>query len=77
MKIGYVILWCFVAQQSFYHSTKIIAQPKFRTFLRKVKAYFFDYKEAVYETEKLRRIDKKKDNILEVLDNPKERETKE
>ncbi|MES5896745.1 DUF6018 family natural product bioysynthesis protein [Bacillus cereus group sp. RP43] len=51
-KEGYVILWRFVGQQSFYHGTKIVAEPKFRTILRKMKDYFFDYEEVVYETEK-------------------------
>ncbi|MGN4770627.1 DUF6018 family natural product bioysynthesis protein [Bacillus cereus group sp. MYBK216-2] len=51
-KEGNVILWRFVGQQSFYHDTKIVAEPKFRTFLRKVKDYLFDYEELVYETEK-------------------------
>ncbi|EJR11859.1 hypothetical protein [Bacillus cereus] len=45
---GYVILWRFVGQQSFYYGKNIVAEPKFRTFLRKVK----DYEEVVYETEK-------------------------
>ena len=39
-KEGYVILWRFVGQQSFYHGTKIVAEPKFRTILRKLKDYF-------------------------------------
>lgn len=47
-KEGYVILWRFVGQQSFYHGTKIVAEPKFRKFMRKMK----DYEEVVYETEK-------------------------
>ncbi|KAB2439711.1 hypothetical protein F8161_19690 [Bacillus cereus] len=51
-KEGYVILWRFVGQQSFYHGTKIVAEPKFRTILRKLKDYFFDYEEVVYEPEK-------------------------
>lgn len=51
-KEGYVILWRFVGQQDFYHGTKIVAEPKFRTFLRKVKDYLFDYEGVVYETEK-------------------------
>ncbi|WP_219375138.1 DUF6018 family natural product bioysynthesis protein [Bacillus mycoides] len=51
-KEGYVILWRFVGQQSFYHGTKIVAEPKFRKFMRKMKDYFFDYEEVVYETEK-------------------------
>jgi len=51
-KGGYVILWCFVGQQSFYHGTKIVAEPKFRKIMRKLKDYFFDYEEVVYETEK-------------------------
>nr|WP_227495957.1 DUF6018 family natural product bioysynthesis protein [Bacillus mycoides] len=51
-KESYVILWRFVGQQSFYHGTKIVAEPKFRTLLRKMKDYFFDYEEVVYETEK-------------------------
>ncbi|QKH05033.1 hypothetical protein FOC93_02300 (plasmid) [Bacillus cereus] len=49
---GYVILWRFVGQQSFYHGTKIVAEPKFRKILRKLKDYFFDYEEVVYEPEK-------------------------
>ncbi|PQQ47629.1 DUF6018 family natural product bioysynthesis protein [Bacillus thuringiensis] len=52
MKIGYIILWRFVGQQSFYHGTKIVAEPKFRKFMRKLKDYFFDYEEVVYEIEK-------------------------
>ncbi|AND11086.1 DUF6018 family natural product bioysynthesis protein [Bacillus thuringiensis] len=52
MKVGYVILWRFVGQQSFYSGTKIIAEPKLRKFIRKLKDYFFDYEEVVYETEK-------------------------
>ncbi|WIK98749.1 DUF6018 family natural product bioysynthesis protein (plasmid) [Bacillus bombysepticus] len=52
MKIGYVILWRFVGQQSFYHGTKIVAEPKFRKIMRKLKNFFFDYEEVVYETEK-------------------------
>ncbi|MCM3223662.1 DUF6018 family natural product bioysynthesis protein [Bacillus cereus] len=52
MKIGYVILWRFVGQQSFYHGTKIVAEPKFRKIMRKLKDFFFDYEEVVYETEK-------------------------
>lgn len=51
-KGGYVILWRFVGQQSFYQGTKVVAEPKFRTFLRKVKDYLFDYEELIYETEK-------------------------
>ncbi|KLA35459.1 hypothetical protein B4080_3372 [Bacillus cereus] len=51
-KGGYVILWRFVRQQSFYHGTKIVAEPKFRKIMRKMKDYFFDYEEVVYETEK-------------------------
>lgn len=51
-KGGYVILWRFVGQQSFYHGTKIVAEPKFRKFMRKLKDYFFDYEEVVYEIEK-------------------------
>ncbi|PFA68704.1 DUF6018 family natural product bioysynthesis protein [Bacillus cereus] len=51
-KGGYVILWRFVRQQSFYHGTKIVAEPKFRKIMRKLKDYFFDYEEVVYETEK-------------------------
>ncbi|HDR4448826.1 TPA: hypothetical protein QCQ08_001433 [Bacillus cereus] len=51
-KEGYVILWRFVGQQSFYNGTKIVAEPKFRKVMRKVKDYFFDYEEVVYETEK-------------------------
>ncbi|UOB81972.1 DUF6018 family natural product bioysynthesis protein (plasmid) [Bacillus sp. ZJS3] len=51
-KEGYVILWRFVGQQSFYHGTKIVAEPKFRKIMRKLKDYFFDYEEVVYETEK-------------------------
>lgn len=52
MKVGYVILWRFVGQQSFYSGTKIVAEPKLRKFIRKLKDYFFDYEEVVYETEK-------------------------
>ncbi|HDR8156940.1 TPA: hypothetical protein QC057_006117 [Bacillus cereus] len=52
MKVGYVILWRFVGQQSFYHGTKIVAEPKFCNIMRKLKDYFFDYEEIVYETEK-------------------------
>ncbi|HDR7001262.1 TPA: hypothetical protein QCW13_004383 [Bacillus cereus] len=52
MKVGYVILWRFVGQQSFYSGTKIVAEPKFRKILRKLKDYFFDYEEVVYEPEK-------------------------
>lgn len=52
MKVGYVILWRFVGQQSFYSGTKIVAEPKLRRFIRKLKEYFFDYEEVVYETEK-------------------------
>ncbi|KXY57776.1 hypothetical protein AT278_29995 [Bacillus cereus] len=51
-KGGCVILWRFVGQQSFYHGTKIVAEPKFRKFMRKLKDYFFDYEEVVYEIEK-------------------------
>ncbi|EJV75984.1 DUF6018 family natural product bioysynthesis protein [Bacillus cereus] len=39
-KEGYVIFWRFVAE------------PKFRKIMRKLKDYFFDYEEVVYETEK-------------------------
>lgn len=72
---GYVILWSFVRQQSFYYGKNIVAEPKFRTFLRKVK----DYEEVVYETEKKekRGIDMKKDNIWVVSDDSKEQEIKE
>lgn len=72
---GYVILWRFVGQQSFYYGKNIVAEPKFRTFLRKVK----DYEEVVYETEKKekRGIDMKKDNIWVVSDDSKEQEIKE
>lgn len=52
MKVGYVILWRFVGQRSFYSGTKIVAEPKFRKILRKLKNYFFDYEEVVYEPEK-------------------------
>ncbi|ACO25664.1 DUF6018 family natural product bioysynthesis protein (plasmid) [Bacillus cereus] len=52
MKVGYVILWRFVGQQSFYSGTKIVAEPKFRKILRKLKDYFFDYEEVVYEPKK-------------------------
>ncbi|EMW0391287.1 hypothetical protein AADZ13_005490 [Bacillus cereus] len=52
MKVGYVILWRFVGQQSFYSGNKIVAEPKLRKFIRKLKDYFFDYEEVVYETEK-------------------------
>lgn len=52
MKVGYVILWRFVGQQSFYSGTKIVAEPKLRKFIRKLKDYFFDYEEVVYENEK-------------------------
>ncbi|EJR72334.1 hypothetical protein IK7_05975 [Bacillus cereus VD156] len=52
MKVGYVILWRFVGQRSFYSGTKIVAEPKFRKILRKLKDYFFDYEEVVYEPEK-------------------------
>ncbi|HFU7058054.1 TPA: DUF6018 family natural product bioysynthesis protein [Bacillus cereus] len=52
MKVGYVILWRFVGQRSFYSGTKIVAEPKFHKFLRKLKDYFFDYEEVVYEPEK-------------------------
>ncbi|MGN4759267.1 DUF6018 family natural product bioysynthesis protein [Bacillus cereus group sp. MYBK227-2] len=52
MKVGYVILWRFVGQQSFYSGTKIVAEPKLRKFIRKLKDYFFDYEEVVYETKK-------------------------
>ncbi|PEY97568.1 hypothetical protein CN353_15720 [Bacillus cereus] len=52
MKVGYVILWRFVGQRSFYSGTKTVAEPKFRKILRKLKDYFFDYEEVVYETEK-------------------------
>ncbi|PEX07130.1 hypothetical protein COD78_18120 [Bacillus cereus] len=52
MKVGYVILWRFVGQQSFYSGTKIVSEPKLRKFIRKLKDYFFDYEEVVYETEK-------------------------
>ncbi|PFN63909.1 DUF6018 family natural product bioysynthesis protein [Bacillus thuringiensis] len=52
MKVGYVILWRFVGQQSLYSGTKIVAEPKLRKFIRKLKDYFFDYEEVVYETEK-------------------------
>ncbi|SMD41328.1 DUF6018 family natural product bioysynthesis protein [Bacillus sp. JKS001846] len=52
MKIGYVILWRFVGQPSFYSGTKLVAEPKFRKILRKLKDYFFDYEEVVYEPEK-------------------------
>ncbi|EXY05081.1 DUF6018 family natural product bioysynthesis protein [Bacillus cereus] len=52
MKVGYVILWRFVGQQSFYSGTKIVAEPNLRKFIRKLKDYFFDYEEVVYETEK-------------------------
>ena len=51
-KEGYVILWRFVGQQSFYHGTKIVAEPKIRSILRKLKDYFFEYEEVVYEPEK-------------------------
>ncbi len=46
------MLWRFVGQQIFYHGTKIVAKPKFRKIMRKLKDYFFDYEEVVYETEK-------------------------
>ncbi|MGF1436879.1 DUF6018 family natural product bioysynthesis protein [Bacillus thuringiensis] len=52
MKVGYVILWRFVGQRSFYSGTKIVAEPKFRKILRKLKDYFFDYEEVVYEPKK-------------------------
>ncbi|WP_144605534.1 DUF6018 family natural product bioysynthesis protein [Bacillus cereus] len=52
MKVGYVILWRFVGQQSFYSGTKIVAEPKLRKILRKLKDYFFDYEEVVYEPKK-------------------------
>jgi len=52
MKVGYVILWRFVGQQSFYSGTKIVAEPKFRKILRKLRDYFFDYEEVVYEPKK-------------------------
>ncbi len=52
MKVGYVILWRFVGQRSFYSGTKIVAEPKFHKILRKLKDYFFDYEEVVYEPEK-------------------------
>ncbi|AJH37513.1 TPA: hypothetical protein QCP16_005076 [Bacillus anthracis] len=52
MKVGYIILWRFVGQQSFYSGTKIVAEPKFRKILRKLKDYFFDYEEVVYEPKK-------------------------
>ncbi|PFV80061.1 hypothetical protein COL05_15765 [Bacillus sp. AFS059628] len=52
MKVGYVILWRFVGQRSFYSGTKIVAEPKFRKIMRKLKDFFFDYEEVVYETEK-------------------------
>lgn len=39
MKIGYVILWRFVGQQSFYHGTRIVAEPKFRKIMRKLKDF--------------------------------------
>ncbi|PFV91600.1 hypothetical protein COL21_21510 [Bacillus thuringiensis] len=52
MNIGHVILWRFVGQQSFYQGTKIVAEPKFRKILRKLKDYFIDYEEVVYETKK-------------------------
>ncbi|MED3070438.1 DUF6018 family natural product bioysynthesis protein [Bacillus thuringiensis] len=52
MNIGYVILWRFVGQQSFYSGTKIVAEPKFRKIMRKLKDYLFDYEELIYETEK-------------------------
>ncbi|MDA2513257.1 DUF6018 family natural product bioysynthesis protein [Bacillus cereus] len=52
MKVGYVILWRFFGQQSFYSGTKIVAEPKFHKILRKLKDYFFDYEEVVYEPEK-------------------------
>ncbi|EEL61865.1 hypothetical protein bcere0025_54300 [Bacillus cereus F65185] len=52
MRVGYVILWRFVGQRSFYSGTKIVAEPKFRKILRKLKDYFFDYEEIVYEPEK-------------------------
>ncbi|MGQ7871499.1 DUF6018 family natural product bioysynthesis protein [Bacillus sp. 1A] len=52
MKVGNVILWRFVGQQSFYHGAKIVAEPKFHKIMRKLKDYFFDYEEVVYETEK-------------------------
>ncbi|HDR7713490.1 MULTISPECIES: DUF6018 family natural product bioysynthesis protein [Bacillus cereus group] len=52
MKVSYVILWRFVGQRSFYSGTKIVAEPKFRKILRKLKDYFFDYEEIVYEPEK-------------------------
>ncbi|PFN46234.1 DUF6018 family natural product bioysynthesis protein [Bacillus thuringiensis] len=52
MKVGYVILWRFVGQQSFYSGTKIVAEPKFRKILRKLKDYLFDYEEVVYEPKK-------------------------
>ncbi|EMY8535147.1 MULTISPECIES: DUF6018 family natural product bioysynthesis protein [Bacillus] len=51
-KGGYVILWRFVGQQSFFQGTKVVAEPKFRKIMRKLKDYFFDYEEVVYETEK-------------------------
>ncbi|MGN4741380.1 DUF6018 family natural product bioysynthesis protein [Bacillus cereus group sp. MYBK227-1] len=52
MNIGYGILWRFVGQQSFYSGTKIVAEPKFRKIMRKLKDYLFDYEELIYETEK-------------------------
>ncbi|MEK5251484.1 DUF6018 family natural product bioysynthesis protein [Bacillus sp. FSL R9-9530] len=51
-KEGYVILWRFVGQQSFYQGTKIVAEQKFRKIIRRLKNYFFEYEEIVYETEK-------------------------
>ncbi|PEU19221.1 MULTISPECIES: DUF6018 family natural product bioysynthesis protein [unclassified Bacillus (in: firmicutes)] len=50
-KEGYVVLWRFIGQQSFYHGTKIVAEPKFRKMMRKLKDYLFDYQEVYYETE--------------------------
>lgn len=41
VKEGYVILWRFVGQQSFYNGTKVVAEPKFRKVMRKVKDFFF------------------------------------
>ncbi|MFF1995402.1 DUF6018 family natural product bioysynthesis protein [Bacillus mycoides] len=52
VKEGYVILWRFVGQQSFYNGTKIVAEPKFRKVMRKVKDFFFYDDDSVYETEK-------------------------
>ncbi|WP_267378681.1 DUF6018 family natural product bioysynthesis protein [Bacillus sp. GM_Baccil_2] len=49
---GYVILWRFVGQRSFYSGNKIVAEPKFRKIILKLKEYLFDYEEVVYETEK-------------------------